>query len=74
MTTEIRPFQGYWRHFKDFDKKRSNHEIEGYLSTLLAFARDIGVNTFLQECRKIISVTEIAIFYKNRLEAQADFE
>jgi len=74
MSVESRPFQGYWRHFKEFDKKRSQHEIEGYLSTLLAFARDIGVNTFLQESRKIIAVTELAIFYQNRLETQTDFE
>ena len=72
--TENRPFQGYWRHFKDFDKKRSNHEIEGYLNTLLAFARDIGVSTFLAECRKIITVTEMAIYYGNRIETQAEFE
>jgi hypothetical protein len=31
MSGESRPFQGYWRHFKDFDKKRSQHEIDGYL-------------------------------------------
>ena len=65
---EARPFQGYWKHFKEFDKKRSNQEILGYLNTLLAFAKDIGIATFLQECRKIVSVTEMAYFYKNVLE------
>ena len=71
---ESRPFQGYWKHFKEFDKKRSNQEILGYLNTLLAFAKDIGISTFLQECRKIVSVTEMAYFYKNVLENQKDLE
>ena len=71
---EGRPFQGYWKHFKEFDKKRSNQEILGYLNTLLAFAKDIGIQTFLQECRKIVSVTEMAYFYRNYLENQRDLE
>ena len=71
---EARPFQGYWKHFKEFDKKRSNQEILGYLNTLLAFAKDIGISIFLQECRKIVSVTEMAYFYKNVLENQKDLE
>ena len=44
---ESRPFQGFWKHFKEFDKKRSNQEIQGYLNTLLAFAKDIGISIFL---------------------------
>ena len=71
---ESRPFQGYWKHFKEFDKKRSNQEILGYLNTLLAFAKDIGISIFLQECRKIVSVTEMAYYYKNVLENQKDLE
>ena len=71
---EARPFQGYWKHFKEFDKKRSNQEILGYLNTLLAFAKDIGIQIFLQEFRKIVSVTEMAYYYKNVLENQKDLE
>lgn len=71
---ENRPFQGYWKHFKEFDKKRSNQEIQGYLNTLHAFAKDIGIQTFLQECKKIVSFTEMAVYYKNLLETQQDFE
>jgi hypothetical protein len=69
-----KPFQGFWRHFKEFDKKRSNHEIVGYLNTLLEFAKDIGVPVFLQECRKIVSVTEMAIYYNNRLDSAVELE
>lgn len=71
---ESRPFQGFWKHFKEFDKKRSNQEIQGYLNTLLAFAKDIGISIFLTECRKIVSVTEMAFYYKNNLETQKDLE
>ena len=71
---EGRPFQGYWKHFKEFDKKRSNQEILGYLNTLLAFAKDIGLSVFLEECRKIISVTELAYFYANPLHTTEDLE
>ena len=46
----------------------------GYLNTLLAFAKDIGISIFLHECRKIVSVTEMAFFYKNALETQKDLE
>ena len=60
---DTRPFQGYWKHFKEFDKKRSNQEIIGYLNTLHAFAKDIGVPVFIQECKKIVSITEMARFY-----------
>ena len=49
-------------------------EIPGYLNTLLAFAKDIGVDTFLQECSKIASVTEMAHFYKTQLNTLEDFE
>ena len=69
-----RPFQGYWKHFKEFDKKRSCQQIVGYLNTLHAFAKDIGVNVFLQECRKIVSVMELAYFYKNPLNTSEDLE
>ena len=41
---------------------------------MLAFAKDIGISIFLQECRKIVSVTEMAFFYKNALETQKDLE
>lgn len=68
QVVENRPFQGYWKHFKEFDKKRSNQEIQGYLNTLHAFAKDIGIQTFLQECKKIVSFTEMAVYYKNLLE------
>ena len=44
------------------------------MNTLLAFAKDIGISIFLQECRKIVSVTEMAYFYKNVLENQKDLE
>ena len=67
MTELQRPFQGYWKHFKEFDKKRSNQAIQGYLNKLHAFANDIGIPNFLSECRKIVSVTEMATFYKNPL-------
>ena len=30
--------------------------------------------TFMQECRKIISVTEMAYHYKNKLETTSDLE
>ena len=65
---ESRPFQGFWKHFKEFDKKRSNQEIAGYLNTLHAFAKDINIQIFLQECKKIVSFTEMAVYYKNNLE------
>jgi hypothetical protein len=71
---ENRPFLGYWKHFKEFDKQRSSQQIQGYLNTLHAFAKDIGIQTFLQECKKIVSLSEMAIYYKNNLETQEDFE
>ena len=74
MVENQRPFQGYWKHFKEFDKKRSNQAIQGNLNTLHAFANDIGIPNFLNECRKIVSVTEMATFYKNPLRDQADLE
>lgn len=72
--SEARPFQGYWKHFKEFDKKRSCAQIQGYLNTLHAFAKDIGLSVFLEECRKIISVTELAYFYANPLHTTEDLE
>jgi hypothetical protein len=72
--SENRPFQGYWKHFKEFDKKRSCQQISGYLNTLHAFAKDIGVAIFLTECRKIVSVMEISNFYKNFLATAEDLE
>jgi hypothetical protein len=40
----------------------------------LEFAKDIGIPVFLQECRKIVSVTEIAVFYNNKLDSPAELE
>jgi hypothetical protein len=45
--SDTRPFAGYWKHYKEFDRKRSTQLIQGYLKTLHAFAKDIGVSVFL---------------------------
>ena len=40
----------------------------------MAFAKEIGIPTYLRECREIASVTEMAYLYGNALENEEDLE
>ena len=52
---ESRPFQGFWKHFKEFDKKRSNQERTEINETIGKTTKEIMAIFVVNKADKFIS-------------------
>jgi len=64
----------YQKHFKLLDKKRRDGLFKHAIEMMRQFSKEIGPKNFINLCRSIESVQEMAVYSKVDLRSESDLD
>ena len=68
-----RPFLEHWDHLWQLEVRRKQGEFNGHgMDMVMQFVHDIGYSEFLKHAKRTTALLEIARFYENKFDTEAD--